>query len=157
MNGELSALYRRYLPMVLARCRRLLISRAQAEDAAQDIFLKILALNQELPPQEGRARWILRVTTNYCLNLLRDERRHQQALEPPDSGGAPFSDPVADRQLVRRLIASLPEDVGLVGWLNHVDELDQSDIAARLRVSRRTVVARLAAFNLRARRALDSL
>jgi DNA-binding transcriptional regulator LsrR (DeoR family) len=58
---------------------------------------------------------------------------------------------------VRRLIASLPEDVGLVGWLNHVDELDQSDIAARLRVSRRTVVARLAAFNLRARRALDSL
>jgi RNA polymerase sigma-70 factor, ECF subfamily len=156
LRGDLSALYRRYLPMVQARCRRLLVSRALAEDAAQDIFLKILSVNSELPEEEGMTPWILRVTTNYCLNLIRDERRHQLALEPADSG-VPVSDAVADRELVRRLLASIPEDVRLVGWLNHVDELDQDDIAARLRVSRRTVVARLAAFNQRARRTLSSL
>lgn len=156
-NPGFGALYCRFWPIVYARCRRLLSSAALAEDAAQEIFIKLITDPAELPPGEEAVRWIQRVTTNYCFNTLRNERRRLQARATLNMEAAPYTDGVADRELVRRVIASLPEEVGLIAWLNHVDELDQNDIAARLHISRRTVVARLAAFNTRARRMLSAL
>jgi RNA polymerase sigma-70 factor, ECF subfamily len=156
-NQGFGALYCRFWPVVYARCRRLLSSAALAEDAAQEIFVKLIADQSELPPGEEAVRWIQRVATNYCFNYLRNERRRQQARATLDTEVASYSDNVADRELVRRVIAGLPEEVGLIAWLNHVDELDQSDIAARLHISRRTVVARLADFSVRARRMLGTL
>jgi RNA polymerase sigma-70 factor (ECF subfamily) len=152
-----SALYRSLWPVVYKRCRRLLSADPLAEDAAQEIFLKVMAHLTELPPGEDTARWIRRVTSNYCFNHLRNQKRRFDARldlewEPP-----PFTDAVLDRDLVRRVIDSIPEDLRVVGWLNHVDELDQHDIAERLNISRRTVVSRLATFNARARRVLQSL
>jgi RNA polymerase sigma-70 factor, ECF subfamily len=152
-----AALYRRFWPTVYARCRRLLSAPSLAEDAAQEIFLRLMANLPELPPGEAVSRWIHRVTTNYCLNYLRNERRRLEHRSGFDMATVSFSDGVADRELVQRVIASLPEDVSLIGWLNHVDELDQDDIAERLQISRRTVVARLSTFNARARRVLNSL
>ncbi|HEY3493890.1 MAG TPA: sigma-70 family RNA polymerase sigma factor [Polyangiaceae bacterium] len=152
-----AALYREFWPIVYRRCRRLLSADQLAEDATQEIFLKVMAHQAELPPGEETSRWISRVTSNYCFNYLRDEKRRLDARLDLKREPAPFTDGVADRDLVRRVIASVPEDVGLVGWLNHVDELDQRDIAARLNISRRTVVTRLSTFNARARRVLRSL
>jgi RNA polymerase sigma factor (sigma-70 family) len=152
-----AALYRAFWPIVYRRCRRLLSGDPLAEDAAQEIFLKVMAHHADLPPGEEMSRWISRVTSNYCFNYLRDEKRRLDARLDLKREPAPFTDGVADRDLVRRVIASVPEDVGLVGWLNHVDELDQRDIAERLNISRRTVVARLSTFNARARRVLRSL
>jgi len=152
-----SALYRAFWPVVYRRCRRLLLAEPLAEDAAQEIFLKVMAHQAELPPGEETSRWIGRVTSNYCFNYLRDEKRRCDARVDLEREPLPFTDGVANRDLVRRVIASVPEDVGLIGWLNHVDELDQRDIAERLNISRRTVVARLSLFNARARRVLRSL
>lgn len=149
--------YQRWWPFVYARCRRLLRTRDQAEDAAQEVFLKIL--RQGTPPatDDELRHWVMRVTTNHCLNNLRDEKRRlaAAALLGKESDG--FRDRVADREWLEHLLRSLPGDVGLVGWLNHVDELDQADIAARLQISRRTVVNRLSMFNARAKRALAGL
>jgi RNA polymerase sigma factor (sigma-70 family) len=156
-NGGFEALYCRFWPIVYARCRRLLSSTSLAEDATQEIFVKLIAGQLVLPSGEEAAPWIQRVATNYCFNYLRNERRRQQARATLDREVASSSDGVADRELVRRVIESLPEEVGLIAWLNHVDELDQGDIAARLHISRRTVVARLAAFNTGARRVLRAL
>jgi RNA polymerase sigma factor (sigma-70 family) len=156
-----ATLYRTFWPVVYGRCRRLLSSRQLAEDAAQDIFLKVMSRGARLPPFEETGRWIRRVTSNHCFNHLRDQKRRDNArleleleLEPQR---APLADNLAARDLVRRVIASVPGDVGLVGWLNHVDELDQRDIAEQLNISRRTVVTRLSAFNTRARRVLNGL
>jgi DNA-directed RNA polymerase specialized sigma24 family protein len=111
----------------------------------------------DIPAGEAESRWIHRVTTNHCLNLLRNERRRLDVRLALGLEQASFSDGVAARELVRRVIASVPDEVGVIGWLSHVDELDQNDIAQRLQISRRTVVARLATFNERARRVLRSL
>jgi RNA polymerase sigma-70 factor (ECF subfamily) len=157
-EGErFSALYRSLWPIVYKRCRRLLSADPLAEDAAQEIFLKVMAHLRALPPGEDTARWIRRVTSNHCFNHLRDQKRRYDARLDLEREPPPFTDGVLERDLVRRLIASIPEDVGVVGWLNHVHELDQHDIAERLNISRRTVVSRLATFNARARRVLQSL
>jgi RNA polymerase sigma-70 factor, ECF subfamily len=59
--------YRRFGPMVLRRCRALLRSDAQAEDAMHDVFVAVL-----------RAGGRLRVATNVCLNRLRTRRRRPE-------------------------------------------------------------------------------
>jgi RNA polymerase sigma factor (sigma-70 family) len=152
-----SELYLKFRPIVYARCRRLLSAEPLAEDATQEIFLKVMAHFAQVPAGEATSRWISRVTTNHCLNHLRNEKRRLDARLAIDIEATPFSDGVADRELVQRVIASVPEEIGVIGWLSHVDELDQSDIAERLHISRRTVVARLSTFNARARRLLRSL
>jgi RNA polymerase sigma-70 factor (ECF subfamily) len=156
-DQRFATLYRTLWPIVYARCRRLLSAAPLAEDAAQEIFLKVMQHLERLPPGEETSRWIHRVTSNYCFNYLRNQKRRWDARLELEREPPAFTDNVADRDLVRRVIASVPDDVGLIGWLNHVDELDQQDIADRLNISRRTVVTRLSTFNLRARRVLRSL
>src|SRR5688572_24462361 len=149
--------YRSLRSFIYARCRRLLACDELAEDATQEISLKLLAHWSELPPGEPTRRWLHRVTTNHCLNQLRNEKRRVDAAFIPDDLTVAPPDGVADRQLVTRVLASLPPELRLIGWLSHVDEVHQHDIAEQLRISRRTVVSRLGRFRTRAKRILGSL
>jgi RNA polymerase sigma-70 factor, ECF subfamily len=154
---DFDAVYRSLRRAIYARCRRLLASDELAEDATQEISLKLLAHWSELPPGEPTRRWLQRVTTNYCLNQIRNEKRRLELSTMPYEEAAPFLDDVANRELVARLLASLPPDLRLIGWLSHVDECHQEHIAEELRISRRTVVSRLDTFRSRAKRILGSL
>jgi RNA polymerase sigma factor (sigma-70 family) len=151
-------MYRSLRGFIHARCRRLLCCSERAEDATQEISLKLLAHWSALPPGEPTRRWLHRVTTNHCLNQLRNDKRRLDAdLLLPDAAVPPPSDTIADRQLITRLLGSLPPELRLIGWLRHVDECQQHDIAEELRLSRRTVVSRLSTFRTRAKRVLKSL
>ncbi len=69
--------YRRFGPMVLRRCRRLLRNDAQAEDAMHDVFVAVLRAEARLR-DEAPAGLLLRVATNVCLNRLRATRRRPE-------------------------------------------------------------------------------
>ena len=60
--------------------RRLLGSDEAADDAAQEVFLRLY--RQEGPPSddEGLARWLTRVATNVGLNILRSDKRQLARL-----------------------------------------------------------------------------
>lgn len=150
-------LYRRFGPRVRARCRHLLCGKQRAEDATHEIFLKLMLRGAGLTAGEATWSFLRRVTTNHCLNQLRNENRRRDARLALDSFISPPADRLADRQLVTRIIAGVPPELSLIGWLNHVEELDQNDIAERLSISRRTVVNRLSSFNARAKRMLCTL
>src|SRR3712207_4391029 len=77
MSGSrLEQLYRRYGPAIFSRCRRLLRDDAAAEDAASEVFLRIMRHIDKAPDDEAVMAWIYRISTNYCLNVLRGQR-HQ--------------------------------------------------------------------------------
>jgi RNA polymerase sigma-70 factor, ECF subfamily len=69
--------YRRFGPMVLRRCRRILRNDAQAEDAMHDVFVALLRAEDRLR-DEAPAGLLLRVATNVCLNRLRAVRRRPE-------------------------------------------------------------------------------
>lgn len=73
MAFDIESTYERYGPMVLRRCRSLLRSDAQAQDAMQDVFVAVLRHRDRLD-QEAPAALLLRVATNVCLNKIRSER-----------------------------------------------------------------------------------
>jgi RNA polymerase sigma-70 factor (ECF subfamily) len=69
--------YRRYGPMVLRRCHKLLRNEAQAQDAMQDVFVSVLSHAQRLD-QTAPSALLLRMATNVCLNRLRSSRRRPE-------------------------------------------------------------------------------
>ena len=154
MTGDrLTSLYRRYGPVIYARCVRLLGDPVVAEDATQETFLRVLRHLDKTPDAAHALAWIYRIATNYCLNEIRDRsRRPELDLELDDSGGDDPRRLLADRDLAERIVRRSPEKLRVVAWLHHVDGLDQGEVARVLDVSRRTVVNRLAEFAENARK-----
>ena len=54
MSVDVADLYRKYGPMVFRRCYSLLKDEALAEDAVQDVFLRVLARRETLRPDYPR-------------------------------------------------------------------------------------------------------
>ena len=67
----LADLYAKYSPAIYAHCRRFLQSPAAARDATQEAFVRVIARGVVLPREEEALRYLYRVSTNVCLNLLR--------------------------------------------------------------------------------------
>jgi RNA polymerase sigma-70 factor (ECF subfamily) len=76
-NSEINIkeFYLRYGPMVLRRCRQLLRDEERAKDAAQEVFAKLLIHKKQLKNQYPSSL-LFRISTNTCLNLIRDQRSH---------------------------------------------------------------------------------
>ena len=72
--------YRRYGPMVLRRCRRLLQDEEAALDAMQDVFTKVLVNRKRLKNQYPSSL-LYRIATNVCLNVIRAQKYRQQSDE----------------------------------------------------------------------------
>jgi RNA polymerase sigma-70 factor (ECF subfamily) len=65
--------YKLYGPLVLRRCRHLLGDEEKALDAMQEVFVK-LVLNQKRFKDDYPSSLLYRITTNFCLNIIRDQR-----------------------------------------------------------------------------------
>lgn len=155
-QGRVSALYRGYGVAVHARCRRLLGDGAAAEDVTHDVFCRLQRHLAQVPDGPDAFRWLVRVATNLCLNLLRDRRRQAWLLPPeaePVSDLYPTANDVANRVHMRWLMGRVPEKLRTPAWLQHVEGMEQQEIADLLGVSRRTVVYRLASFRRAVQRA----
>jgi RNA polymerase sigma-70 factor, ECF subfamily len=134
-------LVRKHLPRMTAIGRRMLSNAAEAEDVAQEVFLRVW---REAPRwKEGQAKfetWMHRVALNLCYDRLRRRRE----ITDPDAGllladpamSAP--DIIQARQraaAVRDALATLPERQRAAIVLCHYQELSNIDAAAALEVS----------------------
>lgn len=61
----------RYEEKVFSLCFRMINSREEAEDIAQEIFLKLWENPADWEPVAKFSTWLYKVTTNRCLNQLR--------------------------------------------------------------------------------------
>lgn len=70
---DVESLYRKYGPMVLRRCRRLLRDEEKALDAMQETFVRLLRSSDRLTG-EAPSSLLYCIATNVCLNVIRSER-----------------------------------------------------------------------------------
>jgi RNA polymerase sigma-70 factor, ECF subfamily len=139
-------LYRRFGPVIFARCRGILGDSAAAEDATQETFMRVQRHLDSSPPQA--LTWIYRIATNYCFNELRNRRRRAVPVdELPELADTGVEAALADRDLAARLIRRAHPKIAAAAWLHHVEGMDQEEVADILGISRRTVLNRLAEFN----------
>jgi RNA polymerase sigma-70 factor (ECF subfamily) len=154
-EDRLTDLYRRFGPLIFARCRRLLRDPALAEDATQEVFVRVYKNLERAPNDDEALAWMYRISTNYCLDLMRRKNVRGEESEPDErlaADDAPSDARIEDRDLVLKLLERTPEKLRAPALLYHVDGMEQEQIAKLLNVSRRTVINRLQEFAERARK-----
>ena len=142
----LAALYAKCAPAIYAHCRRFLQSPAAARDATQEAFVRVLAHGVTLPREDEAMRYLYRVATNVCLNLLREHNVQTRAaptlaLRAPHTGSAESGH--ADREFVKIVLARCGEGGARVAIMHYLDGMSQVEVAQVLGITRRTVFNRL--------------
>jgi RNA polymerase sigma-70 factor (ECF subfamily) len=125
---DVAALYQRYGPMVLRRCRRLLGNEEEARDVAQEVFARLLRHRERL---SGRypSSLLYRIATNLSINRLRDLRRE------PALPGDVVLDRIARMEdmdapvLLDRLFGRHPESTRTMAVLHYVDGMTLEEVA----------------------------
>jgi len=75
-----SILYDRYSTKVFSKCISLLKSESLAEDATQDIFIKILMNLSKFSGKSKFSTWIYSITYNYCIDMIRRKKKDPSLL-----------------------------------------------------------------------------
>lgn len=123
-------LYRRYGPMVLRRCHRLLGRMDEAEDAMQDVFVAALERAGELHGTfPSSLLW--RMATNHCLNRIRSRRvrKEESGDEVLLSIAALDDNEFENRNILDRLFGKTPESTRVMAVLHWVDGMTHEEVA----------------------------
>lgn len=123
--------------------------RADAEDVLQEVFLKYYRSAPEFENEEHEKAWLLKVTTNTCISLLRSPWKWfwQPVPESLPANEQP------DGQWLIDLVHRLPPSHALIIHLHYYEDYSVREIAGILRVPEGTVKSRLA----RARKRLGEM
>ncbi|MBI3553722.1 MAG: RNA polymerase sigma factor [Elusimicrobia bacterium] len=130
-----------YQDMVYTLAARLLGDRAEAQDMAQDAFLKAYQNFESIKDSPTKGGWLKAVTTNLCLNhLSRHRARWKLFSEIAEDDGAiealagpekSAPDP-EDAGLLERALQALPDHQRVPLVLFHFEDLSYEEIAAKL-------------------------
>src|SRR5258705_13520736 len=111
-DPRVAELCRKFGLAIYSRCRRLLRDDVAAEDATQEVFLRVLRHIESAPSDQAALAWIYRISTNYCLNFLRDRSRQAEPVEDlPEQPGVHPELGMLDRDLAMRLVMRAPENL----------------------------------------------
>ena len=150
-------LMRRHLPKMVGLARRMLGNHAEAEDVAQDVFLRVWKhANAWRPGQAKFETWMHRVAMNLCLDRLRRSGRQGGEVSPetPDKRASATRalDDRQRRERVRDALQRLPGRQRAALVLCYYQERSNIEAAEILGVS----VDALESLLSRARRSLKS-
>jgi len=153
-------LYEQYGFYIYRRCRHLLRSDADAEDAMHEVFVRLLKNQDGLQDRESLLPWLNRVTTNYCLNQIRRKkvRSFDGKIEvdtlPSDSIEL-FTLFLENQHMVAWLIAHSDDDTREIAVGYFLDEMSVQSLAASFQVSVPTIRRRIKTFVTDARAKLS--
>lgn len=144
-------LVRRYRTRVISLCVSFVKNQAEAEDAAQDVFLKAYQSLRAFRAESSFYTWIYRIAANHCLSLLRKKKKFWPWFRESDrlpgmGSGASAEDPrqaVGRADLVSRVLESMNPRSRLILVLRETEGLSYEQIAEVLGVSLDGVRARL--------------
>lgn len=145
----------RHLPAVTAVARRMLRDDAEAEDVAQEAFLRLWRTGSSLDIGAGGVRpWLRRVVSNLCIDRIRGSSRQMVVEEVPeqaeDAGQLSGMESAELGARVDKALKALPERQRMALTLFHFEGMSQNEVAAAMDISAEAVESLLS----RARRAL---
>lgn len=130
----------KYQDMVYRVALHALGSPQDGDDAVQEVFLRLYQYTGDFDGAEHLRRWLLRVTVNYCRDVLKSPWRKRRA--PLEEASLPaFQQP--EEQGLYEAVMALPEKYRTVLDLFYYEELSVREIAGILRIDTSAVTTRL--------------
>ena len=139
-SADVAAMFNAHGPHVYRRALQLMGNPADAEEAAQEVFIRAIR-NLDGFKGEDPGGWLYRITTNYCLNQLRDRKRRRELFEEhvkPMSSSRDERTPDA-MIMLRWLLANADERQAICAAYTYIDDLPYDQVAELMGVSKRTV------------------
>jgi RNA polymerase sigma-70 factor (ECF subfamily) len=155
-KGAMDALIRASYADVYALCRRLLGDPADAADATQEVYLRVVRSVMAFRGESAFGTWLHRVTVNVCMTALRrrgDVRARGQSAGPvhfapdallsEDTGPESRAETADLTARTARALAELPDEAREVVVLRDLQGLSTKETAELLGVSEGAVKVRL--------------
>jgi len=154
-EASFELLLQRYRTPLVNFLFRMVRNREQAEDLAQEVFLRVYRAREEYVPSAKFTTWLFRIATNLALNSMRDTRyqKLEVSIDAPVTVNAEDGDErpldVAEKRpnieqhlvedvrvkMIRHAINKLPEKQRAAVLLHKYQELDYTEIAKILSCS----------------------
>jgi RNA polymerase sigma-70 factor (ECF subfamily) len=126
----------------------------EAEDLAQDIFLKIFKSLDTFDRRANFQTWLISISRNLCIDHYRSVRKERETIDRDVDAGelAPATaepGPVAaleqrDRvMLLKQALSSLPDTLRTAVLMRDIQEMSYQEIADKLRLPEGTVKSRI--------------
>lgn len=160
-DAELADLYDRYAPVLYQRCHRILKNEELARDAVQETFAKVIRNAATFRQQASPLTWMYRISTNHCLNQVRNSRsRRDKLAHHRDDLTGPIDRPpdaeTLDQQRVLDLLDASDDQTRQVVVHTFFDDCTRQEVADLVGISVPTVRKRLNTFLEHARRQLGA-
>lgn len=172
-TGAMEALIRASYADVYALCRRLLGDDADAADATQEVYVRVVRSVLGFRGESAFGTWLHRVTVNVCTTALtrrgdvraRGQSAGRAAFAAPDSPDELVTDAVGPEDAAEhadlagravRALAALPPDAREVVLLRDVQGLSTKQAAAVLGISEGAVKVRLHRAHARLRELVEA-
>lgn len=134
-----SLLYSRYASKIFSKCITMLKDEAMAQDATQEIFMKIFLNIAKFGEKAKFSTWVYSITYNYCIDFIRRKKK-QQNLFTDDIEKAPDNiDEVPDEALLamevhqlKRVLEELPSGDRAILLMKYQDDMSIKEIAETL-------------------------
>ncbi|MBE0460679.1 MAG: sigma-70 family RNA polymerase sigma factor [Candidatus Aminicenantes bacterium] len=145
-NAAFDQILRKYKRLVINLAYRFIQNRAEAEDIAQEVFLRVYYSAKRYKPKAKFSTWIYKITANICINNLRSKKHlqivslnkpisttgNEMITEMPDPT---YIHPSANsekkeiNQLVKEAISSLPINQKMAVILQKYEGLSYREIS----------------------------
>ncbi len=143
--GAFETLVTKYQPLIMNLCYRYIGNQEDAEEVAQDVFIRVLRYSGSYEPKAKLSTYLYRIAVNLSINRIRDNKWKRFVSwdsatqdKPPFHGGEQ-PDELAEqrekREAIRRVIDSLPENQKTAVILKRFQELSYEEIAGIMRIS----------------------
>ena len=124
--------------------KRLLVSREEAEDATQEVLLKLWNNNTDMGEYRNIEAFAMTMTKNFCLDKLKSKHASNLKLVHSNyaddgSGLQQQMEALDSLSWVERIMEELPEQQKLVMQLRDVEEYDFEEIGTLLNMKPNTV------------------
>lgn len=168
-QAAFAELVERYQHRLVGVMNHLVGHPQEAEDLAQEVFLRVYRTRQKYSPKAKFSTWLFTIANNLALNALRDrQRRKALPLEVRESGAnvtAPADDraptpnqPMQQQELaevVRRALDDLNERQRVAVVLNKFEDMGYAEIAEVMGLTTKAVKSLLSRARGRLREALQ--
>lgn len=113
---------------------RLLISKEAAEDATQEVILKIWNRKNKVKDYANLEAFMISVTKNYCLDQLKAKKNNNLRITHDNYDNKELSvhsqtELHDEIQQIERIVATLPDQQKIIFQLRDIEEYDFNEIA----------------------------